>query len=229
MSDSSSEDLGGGRSAPLSDAQLWSILTEELCIRVMVVSLEGRVLFANSQLIHRYGGGDASALDGARLGSFLRDGLAEELLALIGQCYAEDRTIQFEGVVQGRHCLGTVIPLRDAVRGEPAALVVSRDSFVQEDPESVSRVQLKTCELGELAVLTPRELEILGLIGEGLTSQQIADRLNRSVKTVEWHRVSIGQKLRVRSRVGLARMAIGAGLSGFGRGEPTDDGVATAN
>jgi DNA-binding NarL/FixJ family response regulator len=67
---------------------------------------------------------------------------------------------------------------------------------------------------GALSVLTTREMEILKLIGLGLSSADIAKRLGRSVKTVEWHRVSLGDKLNVTNRVELARIAIAAGLVG---------------
>jgi DNA-binding NarL/FixJ family response regulator len=43
--------------------------------------------------------------------------------------------------------------------------------------------------------LTDRELEVFELIGEGLSSQQIADRLGLSIKTVEVHRGHIKKKL----------------------------------
>jgi DNA-binding NarL/FixJ family response regulator len=50
------------------------------------------------------------------------------------------------------------------------------------------------------ADLTPRESEILELIGEGLTNQEIADRLVIEVGTVKNHVHSILQKLDVSSR-----------------------------
>ena len=52
----------------------------------------------------------------------------------------------------------------------------------------------------ESASLTPREEEILQLIGEGLTNQEIADRLVIEVGTVKNHVHSILQKLGVASR-----------------------------
>lgn len=45
--------------------------------------------------------------------------------------------------------------------------------------------------------LTQRELEVLGMIGEGMTSQQIATKLTRSVDTITTHRKNIAAKLRV--------------------------------
>jgi DNA-binding NarL/FixJ family response regulator len=50
------------------------------------------------------------------------------------------------------------------------------------------------------AALTPREREILELIGEGLTNQEIADRLVIEVGTVKNHVHNILQKLDVSSR-----------------------------
>lgn len=54
--------------------------------------------------------------------------------------------------------------------------------------------------VGEAADLTPREQEILELIGQGLTNQQIADRLIIEVGTVKNHVHSILQKLDASSR-----------------------------
>lgn len=58
------------------------------------------------------------------------------------------------------------------------------------------------------AVLTPRERELLYLIGEGLSNREIAEALVLSVKTVETHRANLARKLGIRSRAGLMRLAI---------------------
>jgi DNA-binding NarL/FixJ family response regulator len=62
------------------------------------------------------------------------------------------------------------------------------------------------------AMLTPREREMLFLIGEGLSNKEIADSLVLSVKTVETHRANLSRKLNVRSRAGLMRLAMGIRL-----------------
>ena len=59
-----------------------------------------------------------------------------------------------------------------------------------------------------LAVLTDREFEILGLLGEGKTNREIASRLNLSPKTVETHRVNIRHKLHIQSTPELIRYAV---------------------
>lgn len=60
--------------------------------------------------------------------------------------------------------------------------------------------------------LTPREREILVLIAEGDSLTEIAQKFNRSLKTIESHRLSIGRKLKVSNRVELAKIAYSSGL-----------------
>jgi DNA-binding NarL/FixJ family response regulator len=56
--------------------------------------------------------------------------------------------------------------------------------------------------------LTDRELQVLELIGKGLATREIADRLHLSVKTVENHREHIKAKLKLRSGPELVRYAV---------------------
>ena len=60
--------------------------------------------------------------------------------------------------------------------------------------------------------LTVRELEVVKLIAEGHTSEEIASELVLSKKTVERHRANILDKLGMRNRVDLTRYAIRRGL-----------------
>jgi DNA-binding NarL/FixJ family response regulator len=60
--------------------------------------------------------------------------------------------------------------------------------------------------------LTPRELEVVKLIAEGLTSREIAETLVISEKTVDRHRGNVLDKLGMRNRVELTRYAIRRGL-----------------
>jgi two-component system, NarL family, response regulator NreC len=56
--------------------------------------------------------------------------------------------------------------------------------------------------------LTPRELQVLGLIAKGHTNLQIADTLVLSVRTVESHRANIMGKLGLHNRAELVRYAM---------------------
>jgi DNA-binding NarL/FixJ family response regulator len=60
--------------------------------------------------------------------------------------------------------------------------------------------------------LSPREEEVVKLIAESYSNQEIADALVISVKTVERHRANILEKLGMHDRVQLTRYAIRRGL-----------------
>jgi DNA-binding NarL/FixJ family response regulator len=60
--------------------------------------------------------------------------------------------------------------------------------------------------------LTDREREVLTLIAEGMTNQQIAGKLYISIKTVQTHRAHILEKLNLHDRTELVRYAIRKGL-----------------
>jgi len=60
--------------------------------------------------------------------------------------------------------------------------------------------------------LSPRQREVLQLIAEGLSTKDIARRLDLSVKTVETHRTSLMRQLDVHEVTGLVRHALKLGL-----------------
>lgn len=97
--------------------------------------------------------------------------------------------------------------VRAAMRGEPFLYPDAVQAFVRDHLERARR--------GEAAPrdpLTPREKEVIKLIAEAYTNEQIADELVISKKTVERHRANILEKLGMRDRVELTRYAIRRGL-----------------
>ncbi len=56
-------------------------------------------------------------------------------------------------------------------------------------------------------MLSDREIEIFELIGRGLSTRKVADRLNLSVKTIETHRAHIKQKLNLANSAELVHRA----------------------
>jgi DNA-binding NarL/FixJ family response regulator len=88
--------------------------------------------------------------------------------------------------------------------------------------EGVSGRQPAT-QCSAIKQLTDRELEIFQLIGQGLSTQEIANKLHLSAKTVHAHRASIKDKLEIKSVTELisyaARWAVQEGAAA--RKEPT--------
>jgi DNA-binding NarL/FixJ family response regulator len=66
-------------------------------------------------------------------------------------------------------------------------------------------------------ILTARQREILQLVAEGLTTKEIAFRLDLSGKTVETHRAQIMERLQIHDVAGLVRYAIRTGLTSLER------------
>jgi DNA-binding NarL/FixJ family response regulator len=64
----------------------------------------------------------------------------------------------------------------------------------------------------KLDLLTPREQEVLRLIGRGMSRSEIARTLSRSAKTIDGHRELIMKKLDIHDRGELVRYAIREGL-----------------
>jgi len=60
--------------------------------------------------------------------------------------------------------------------------------------------------------LSPRQREVLQLIAEGLSTKDIARRLDLSVKTVDTHRSQLMKQLDIHEVAGLVRYAMRAGL-----------------
>jgi DNA-binding NarL/FixJ family response regulator len=70
----------------------------------------------------------------------------------------------------------------------------------------------RAAEDGPSDVLSARQREILQLIAEGRTNQEIAGTLSLSVKTVETHRAQLMGRLDIHDVAGLVRYAIRTGL-----------------
>lgn len=64
-----------------------------------------------------------------------------------------------------------------------------------------------------MATLTPRELQVLRLIGNGFSRNEIAKQLCRSVKTVDGHQERLMRKLGIGAGADLLRLAIREGLA----------------
>lgn len=82
------------------------------------------------------------------------------------------------------------------VFSDPISRMITQ-SFLEKDQNGAGSVNI-----------TKRELEILQLIVEGLTSQEIADRLFISPRTVDTHRGNLMQKLEISNAAGLVRYAL---------------------
>lgn len=97
--------------------------------------------------------------------------------------------------------------VRGAMRGEPFLYPRAVRAIVRDYLERAQRGEQPPRD-----PLTPRELEIVKLIAEAHSNDEIAELLVISKKTVERHRANILEKLGMHDRVQLTRYAIRRGL-----------------
>jgi len=105
--------------------------------------------------------------------------------------------------------------VRSARKGTPRfSPPISRiimDSYLDESPD-------RKMERSRSGMLTNREREVLRLIAEGNTNNEIAAQIKISVKTVETHRTNLMKKLDIHDVAGLTRYAIKSGVVVLGKG-----------
>lgn len=110
-----------------------------------------------------------------------------------------------------KHSAPVELPLAidAALRGQryltPSILTPVVDRAV--NPERVPTVK------NPVAALTPRQREVLQLIGEGKGTKEIATLLNVSVKTIDFHKTRLMQQLDIHTTAELIRYAITQGLA----------------
>ncbi len=119
----------------------------------------------------------------------VRDGLANLML--------DHETSSFEATIHN-------------VDGQRLSVSMDRLPIVQPSQHAVVGWCRRLSE--DVLDLTNREQEILVLVCDELTSEQIAKQLNISTATVETHRQNIAKKLGTTSVVGQVRAAIRGGL-----------------
>jgi DNA-binding CsgD family transcriptional regulator len=201
-----------------SDAQpFWAALTADANVCITLLSDDGVFLYANDVTVRLFGGPDGQIV-GRRMSDVMPIEVATERLEYVRGVMSSGKPVAVEGMMQGVLRRAVFRPLPPDDHGRRNVLCVCRmvtDIDKATTQDGIPVVRAKHDDLGVLGALTTREMEILRLIGKGLSTADIAKQLHRSVKTIEWHRVSLGTKLGVTNRVELARIAIRAGVVGL--------------
>jgi DNA-binding CsgD family transcriptional regulator len=213
---------------------LWEALCDDAGCSITVVAPDGRIVWANERAVVDYewhlsvrharekapSAADATGLEldplFKRLDDVLPPQFVQERLGFARQVADTGVAIVYESILRGVRQRVTIRRVETNTSQRFVIFIARRLRATEriEDhlPRNAKLVKPKVQDWGPLGTLSPRELDVLKLVGEGLTSPQIAARLHRSVRTVEGHRTSICAKLGLSSNVGLARIAIRAGL-----------------
>lgn len=200
----------------IPQAALWELLARDSGAGLLLCDTAGRIHYINERFAKFINQPSAESVVGKSLADIYPEPAAHERLEVVRRAARERRALAVESVWNGVAYQTILRPL-GTMGGDPdLVLGLARHQprrGTDDLPANVERVTLKSNNMGPLSRLTARELELLALIGEGLSTQDIAKRISRSIKTVEAHRASLGKKLGVASRVALAKIAGESNLS----------------
>lgn len=192
-------------------------------LALLLASPDGTFLFVNETFAKIFGGGTTDEHTGRNFADLYPREWAEEKVALLRRVAYEDERLLVRCIWEGKVLEAQYqrITGHDALDahddhgdGEPRILVTVREGVTGDEllPEGLEIVRCDTSNFGPLKVLSPRELEVLALIGQGKPTKEIGEILGCSPRTVERHRDTLGKKLNKRDRVSLALVAQAAGL-----------------
>lgn len=203
------------------NSEIWNTFTSDPTTGVSLLTPDGEVVYINEQSTRIFfeDGREPGSVIGRTLSElgFPEEWIAERV-SLMHQIVDTGQGLLLRTVWNGKQQFSWMSPIgADAEEKHEHVLVITRripssqeaSYFLGGEHEVVDSGVIK---LGELGVLTPRELEILALLGQGMSIKEIAGALFRSVKTIENHRESIGRKLKKTRGVELAAIARCAGL-----------------
>ena len=227
-------DDAGMREAPPKSAGLtglvWDALTAEPHTGVSLMTVDGRVTYLNPQAAAIYFGpqADPRRIVGRLIDELYPPAFCEDRRRAIQQVVSTGKPMLFRTIWRGFQHHAWIYPTpmaeydqpetSDSPHPLPGVLVITRRSAddagdIPAHPSDYTYECAEVNDLGELDVLTPRELEVLALLGQGLSVPEVAGLLHRSAKTIETHRDRIAQKLHARNRSELVILVQRAGLT----------------
>lgn len=153
------------------------------------------------------------------LGSNLQPSIWEKLLLIQEQQYS----VGFLVIAEELESLDLEVAIRSGVRGIlpgdsteseiVAAVIAIADNLVVLHPDFLELLPIREkVAATPVQTLTPREIEVLQMLGSGLGNKAIAKHLHISEHTVKFHISSIFQKLGVSSRTEAVTVGVRLGL-----------------
>lgn len=153
---------------------------------------------------------------GRHLRELIPEPVAEERIRLLDEALTNMQPVRVQGMLGGTWANSAYLPFRTA-EGEARVLIVTTDqaeTHLQPKASTIDTARrAEQDDWRHLDCLTDREREVLRLLGFGLSTREIAEKLHRSVKTIQSHREALGAKLNMHNKSELARLAVCSGLT----------------
>ena len=203
------------------DSELWDTFTADPTTGVALLSVEGEILYINetSARIFFNENKDPNEIIGKTVFELgFPQEWARERVELFEKIRDTGESVLLRTIWHGKQQFSWMSLIHhDEDDSRDRILVITRRIAAGEESKHLLEGEHEVFQsnimcLGELKSLTPREVEVLALLGQGMTIKEIAAALFRSVKTIENHRESIGRKLKKTRGIELAMIAQSAGL-----------------
>jgi DNA-binding CsgD family transcriptional regulator len=195
-------------------------LSMDPTIAVTLLRDDGKILWANAQSARLWGGDRATLAE--YVGRNIRDLQPKEWDQARQETFARvkstGRPVVLRLMWKGKQYYSLFRLVKGSLLEHDRYLIVTRhvpsgEKFSTPTESTYELVEAEAIGLGHLDILTPREVEVLALIGQGMSTREISNMLSRSEKTIENHRYAISKKLESSSPVRLAEIARQAGLT----------------
>lgn len=201
---------------PGDSPEMWMALAQTPGVGVSITDTHGNLLFVNDTSLVLFSGSADTDYYGKTIADFHPPEFVAERLALINRVLTENRPLAIRHILNGNPIFSTVWPIRDRIEPFNRALVISRPGPALEVdgqiPSNIEVVPTEYIDLGPLSILTRRELEVLVLLGNGMSVPRAAAILHRSPKTIERHKESVSKKLSLRGQAELVYLVTSLGL-----------------
>ncbi|MEM7756313.1 MAG: LuxR C-terminal-related transcriptional regulator [Planctomycetota bacterium] len=186
---------------------------DEPAVGFAIVDLHGVVRFINERSADIFLDGRPEDALGRVVSDLFEREWVEERMQVFHDMLDHGRPVVFRHILRGRRVQST-LRLLPVEEGEPPSLsIVTVEGELEPPPEKgFAVIESAFADFGPLSSLSRRELEVLSLLGHGMTSAQIAEALFRSPRTIEKHLDALRSKLGNSNRVQLASYARAAGL-----------------
>ena len=194
---------------------VWSALSQTPGVGVSITNRDGRLIFVNDTTKVLFSDDMHLDYQGKFISDYHPPDFVAERLDMIARVLDEDRPLSIEHIYRGKRIESTVWPLPDNEPPSDRVLVISQ-SYSADFPTlgmtAPEVIRSEYIDLGPLSVLTRRELEVLALLGHGMSVPSTASMLHRSPKTIERHKSAISQKLNIRGQADMVEIVTRIGL-----------------
>ncbi len=199
----------------IQSTQLLSILRNSYSsFLYLLITADGEMLFANRSTQSHHSNMEINHAVGSMLHEIAPKEWADERIALLRRVVEEQRSLIVLELISGYRLCSQIHPLQVQCDGEDVTILnvivepvlPANFHMLIDRAEELNVVVAECIDLGPLNALSDRELEILALMGQGYRPKDIAEKLCRSISTINRHRESIGEKLDINDRAELIRL-----------------------